>query len=58
MPPKILLIDGHALADRAFYATSHAAHVLSTARGEWTNAVYVFVNKLLQVWREEQVWMW
>jgi DNA polymerase-1 len=53
MAPKILLVDGHALAYRAFYATSHSGNVMATTKGEWTNAVYVFVNKLLKVWREE-----
>ena len=50
----VRVIDGHALAYRAFFATSHSPNIMATARGEWTNAVYVFLNKLLQVWREEQ----
>ena len=53
MALKILLIDGHSLAYRAFYATSHGRDIMTTSKGEWTNAVYVFVNKLLQVWRQE-----
>jgi DNA polymerase-1 len=53
MAPKILLIDGHSLAFRAFYATSHGGNVMATSKGEWTNAVYVFANKLLQIWREQ-----
>ncbi len=52
--PKLLLIDGHALAYRAFYATSHSGSVMTTSKGEWTNAVYVFVSKLFKVWKEEQ----
>ncbi len=54
MPAKALLIDGHSLAYRAFYATSHSRNVMATSKGEWTNAVYVFVSKLLKVWREER----
>jgi len=50
--PKLLLIDGHALAYRAFYATVHGGKIMATSKGEWTNAVYVFVNKLLKVWNE------
>jgi DNA polymerase-1 len=53
MTPKILLIDGHSLAYRAFYATAHRGDVMATSKGEWTNAVYVFANKLLQTWREQ-----
>jgi DNA polymerase-1 len=53
MAPKILLIDGHSLAFRAFYATAHRGNVMATSKGEWTNAVYVFANKLLQIWREQ-----
>ncbi len=53
MSPKLLLIDGHSLAYRAFYATAHSRDIMATSKGEWTNAVYVFANKLLQLWREE-----
>lgn len=52
--PRLLLIDGHALAYRAFYATVHGGKIMATSKGEWTNAVYVFVNKLLKVWNEMQ----
>ena len=45
MAPKLLLIDGHSLAYRAFYATAHSRDIMATSKGEWTNAVYVFVNK-------------
>ena len=54
MASKVLLIDGHSLAYRAFYATSHSRNVMTTSKGEWTNAVYVFVSKLLKIWREER----
>jgi len=53
MAPKMLIIDGYALAFRAFYATAHARDVMATSKGEWTNAVYVFVNMLLKAWREQ-----
>jgi len=54
MAPKLMLIDGHALAYRGFHATAHGRQVMATSKGEWTNAVYVFVSKLLKAWREEQ----
>lgn len=51
---KMLLIDGHAVAYRGYHATAHRGDVMTTASGEWTNAVYVFINKLLKTWREEE----
>jgi DNA polymerase-1 len=54
MSRKMLLIDGHAVAYRGYHATAHRGNILTTSKGEWTNAVYVFVNKLLKTWREEQ----
>ena len=53
MAPKLLIIDGFALAFRAFYATVHSRDVMTTSKGEWTNGVYVFVTKLLKAWREQ-----
>ena len=50
----MLLIDGHAVAYRGYHATAHRGEVMTTSSGEWTNAVYVFVNKLLKTWREEE----
>ena len=49
--PKLVLIDGHSLAYRAFFALPPD---LKTRSGEVTNAVYGFVSMLLSVWREEQ----
>jgi DNA polymerase-1 len=54
MSPKLLLIDGHALAYRGFHATAHGRDIMATSKGEWTNAVYVFVSKLLKAWQDEQ----
>ncbi len=45
MPDKILLIDGHALCYRAFYAVQE----LRNARGVPTNAVFGFVNILRRI---------
>lgn len=48
-PQKLILIDGHSLAHRAF----HALPVdLSTSKGELTNAVYGFASMLLTVLRD------
>ena len=53
MPQKkiLVLIDGHALAYRAFHALPDD---LKTSQGELTNAVYGFTSMLLNVLREEQ----
>ncbi len=49
--PKLVLIDGHSLAYRAFFALPPD---LKTRSGEVTNAVYGFVSTLLAVWRDEK----
>ncbi len=48
---KLVLIDGHALAYRAFHALPPD---LATTKGELTNAVYGFTSMLLAVLREQQ----
>ncbi len=52
MPPKkqtLVLIDGHALAYRAYFGMPAT---FSTSNGEPTHAVYGFINMILAVWRE------
>ena len=53
MPPKkkLVLIDGHALAYRAFHALPED---MKTSQGELTNAVYGFTSMLLNVLRDEK----
>ena len=48
---KLILIDGHALAYRAFHALPED---MKTSQGELTNAVYGFTSMLLNVLQEEQ----
>jgi len=48
---KLILIDGHALAYRAFHALPED---MKTSQGELTNAVYGFTSMLLNVLREEK----
>ena len=48
---KLVLIDGHALAYRAYYALPQT---LSTSKGEPTNAVFGFTSMLLNVLRDEK----
>ena len=48
---KLVLIDGHALAYRAFHALPAD---MGTSQGELTNATYGFTSMLLNVLREEE----
>ncbi len=48
----LLLIDGHSLAFRAFYATKPEAFQTST--GQCTNAVHGFISMLVKLVREEK----
>jgi DNA polymerase-1 len=47
---KLVLIDGHALAYRAFHALPED---MKTSQGELTNAIFGFTSMLLNVLREE-----
>ena len=49
---RLLLLDGHSLAYRAFFALP--AENFSTTTGQPTNAVYGFTSMLINVLRDEQ----
>jgi len=49
--PRLLLLDGHSLAYRAFF--SHPVENFSTTTGQPTNAVYGFTSMLINVLRDE-----
>jgi DNA polymerase-1 len=49
--PKLLLLDGHSLAFRAFYALPED---LQTSDGTFTNAVYGFTAMLIKLLQEER----
>ena len=49
---RLLLVDGHSLAYRAFYALP--VENFSTSTGQTTNAVYGFTSMLINVLRDEQ----
>ncbi|MGQ9501411.1 MAG: DNA polymerase I [Anaerolineae bacterium] len=49
-PPVLALIDGHALAYRAYFALSNTS--MHTRAGEPTHAVYGFALMLLSLWEE------
>ncbi|HEX5740627.1 MAG TPA: DNA polymerase I [Pilimelia sp.] len=50
--PRLLLLDGHSLAYRAFFALP--AENFSTTTGQHTNAVYGFTSMLINVLRDER----
>ena len=50
--PRVLLLDGHSLAYRAFYALP--VENFSTSTGQHTNAVYGFTSMLINMLRDEQ----
>src|SRR6266498_4094658 len=50
--PRILLLDGHSLAYRAFFALP--VENFSTTTGQPTNAVYGFTSMLINVLRDEE----
>lgn len=50
--PRLLLLDGHSLAYRAFYALREVE--MSTTTGQPTNAVYGFTSMLINVLRDEE----
>lgn len=52
MKRRILLIDGHSLAYRAFYALP--LENFSTSAGQHTNAIYGFASMLLNLIRDEK----
>ncbi|WP_432093919.1 DNA polymerase I [Streptomyces sp. bgisy100] len=50
--PRLLLLDGHSLAYRAFFALP--AENFSTTTGQTTNAIYGFTSMLANTLRDEQ----
>ena len=50
--PRLLLIDGHSVAYRAFFALP--VENFSTSTGQHTNAVYGFTSMLINVLRDEK----
>ncbi|WP_317366495.1 DNA polymerase I [uncultured Tyzzerella sp.] len=47
---KLMLIDGHSIMNRAFYAIP----ILTNKDGQYTNAIYGFLNILFKLIEEEQ----
>lgn len=54
MPPKLYLIDGHALAYRAYFALLRASTGFTTSQGEPTAGVFGFTSVLLRILEQER----
>ena len=54
MPPTLFLIDGHALAYRAFFALTRGASSFTTRAGEPTAGVFGFTSILLRLFEQEK----
>ncbi|MBU6361454.1 MAG: DNA polymerase I [Chloroflexi bacterium] len=54
--PKLILIDGHSLAYRGFFAMANTPLSIEHLDGskEFTGAVFAFTNMLFKVWKQEQ----
>ena len=50
--PTVLLLDGHSLAYRAYFALAEAD--LRTSSGQQTHAVYGFTSMLIKAWQENK----
>lgn len=51
---KVILVDGNNLLYRSFYATMYTGNLMKTSSGEFTNAVYGFVNMMNKIITEEK----
>ena len=51
-PPRLMLMDGHSLAYRAFYALPRKRH--DAATGQPTHAIYGFTSMLVNTLRDER----
>lgn len=55
MENKIILIDGNSLMFRAYYATAYpGATLMQTSKGEYTNAIFAFVNMFQKIVTDNQ----
>ncbi len=50
MQNKIILVDGNSIMNRAFYGIP----ILSNKNGEYTNAIYGFLNMLFKIYDEQK----
>lgn len=50
---KMILIDGSNIMFRAYYATAYSGNMMQNSKGQYTNAVFGFVNMMNSVLKED-----
>lgn len=50
---KLILIDGSNIMFRAYYGTAYSGNLMQNSKGEYTNAVFGFVNMMNSVLKED-----
>lgn len=50
---KLILIDGSNIMFRAYYGTAYTGNLMQNSKGQYTNAVFGFVNMINSVLKEE-----
>ncbi|AIO19622.1 DNA polymerase I [Candidatus Izimaplasma bacterium HR1] len=50
---KLILIDGSNIMFRAYYGTAYSGNLMRNSKGQYTNAVFGFVNMMNSVLRED-----
>ena len=50
---KLILIDGSNLMFRAYYGTAYSGNLMQNSKGQYTNAIFGFVNMMNSVLKED-----
>ena len=50
---KLILIDGSNIMFRAYYATAYSGNLMRNSKGQYTNAVFGFVNMINSILKED-----
>ena len=50
---KLILIDGSNIMFRAYYGTAYSGNLMQNSKGQYTNAVFGFVNMINSILRED-----
>ncbi len=50
---KLILIDGSNIMFRAYYGTAYSGNLMQNSKGQYTNAVFGFVNMMNSILRED-----
>ncbi len=50
---KLILIDGSNIMFRAYYGTAYTGNLMQNSKGQYTNAVFGFVNMMNSILRED-----